>query len=68
MQHAIETLEPVNAAAWLFYKSLSTRFLVDAGLVPEMFRCKTAGLDLERVEDLIERLSLMYDVMTPRKT
>ena len=67
MRAAIEALDHDNAAAWLFYRGLSTRFLVEAGLIPETFARRTADLDVDAFDDLVERLNRIHAALAPPK-
>lgn len=64
---AVEQLEPSNAEAWRLFQRLATRFVVDAQLVPELFRRLTEDYAADDFDDLTERLSLIYDLVMPEK-
>ena len=64
---AVEDLEPSNAEAWALFQRLATRFVVDAALVPEMFRRLTEDYSVDDFDDLTERLALIYDIVMPEK-
>lgn len=61
-------LFPENVTAWWLYTQVATRFLVDlhaGGLALERL---TADQSSEEFSDLLERLTLLYDVVCPVKT
>lgn len=67
MATALEGLYPENADAWQMFHQIATRFVVDAGLAGAVFRRLTDKADTETVEDLLERLSVIYDLVMPEK-
>lgn len=68
VRDAMEGLEPCNAEAWHFFQKVATRFAVDAGLIPELFRRFTADLKTEDFDDLNTRVNLIYDIVMPKPT
>lgn len=61
----LSELDADNAKAWHLTKLLLTRFVADTqGLGPWLVRL-TPDLDEVGFEDLLRRLSLIYDVLVP---
>lgn len=67
VSQALEDLWPENAAAWRLFHQLATRFVVDASLGAEVFRTLTAELSVDEIEDLLDRLAIIYDIVMPPK-
>ena len=67
MWAAIEDLDAENLRAWRLLRSLMTRFMVDAQMLPSVLMRLTADDDVEEFEDLMTRLSILYDVQCPPK-
>lgn len=66
---ALEDLWPENAEAWRLYHSLVSRFVADLGAGAEALRRATSGVaDGEAWAELLERLSLIYDLLCPPST
>lgn len=62
---AIEDLQPENADAWGTFQRVSTRFLVDlhaGGLALDRL---TADYSPDEFLDLVERLTVLYDIVAP---
>lgn len=64
-QH-IADLWPENAEAWRLFHRLGSRFVADTRIAAFVLDRLTADWSDTEVEDVIERLSLLYDVMVPR--
>lgn len=62
---ALEGLEDDNAEAWRMFQRLAGRFVVEMHLSPEVFRCYTAERSERELDDLLDRLELIYDVVMP---
>lgn len=61
----MEGLYPENVTAWRLFQRMCARFVVDTHLAPDVFRVATAGADADTVEDLLERLDVIYRVAMP---
>jgi hypothetical protein len=59
------TLDRDNEEAWSVYGRLGSRFLVDFGLIPDTLRRLVDGWPSAEVVDLMERLSVIHDVINP---
>jgi hypothetical protein len=62
---ALGDLWPENAQAWDLFKRLATRFVVDAGLAASVFQRLTEDLDVDEMQELVERLTVIYDLVMP---
>jgi hypothetical protein len=62
---ALASLDLDNADAWSVYGQLCSRFAVDFHLAPELMRHLTEGRAADDVIDLVERLAVVYDVLSP---
>lgn len=62
---ALATLWPENIAAWRLFQQLRTRFVVDAGFVGGAFQMYTAEWSNDLRVDVLERLSVIYDLIIP---
>lgn len=67
MAQAIEDLYPENLEAWRVFQAMGRRFVVDTGLMPDVFRLATKDADSDTVEGLLDRLALIYDIVQPEK-
>lgn len=67
MANALDALFPENADAWQVFHQIATRFVVDAGLAGAVFQRLTDDCSRDDVEDLVDRLSLIYDIVQPEK-
>jgi len=65
VRQQLDGLSSENAEAWQLYQRLLSRFLVDLLLVPDMFRHLTADWTHEQIVDRLERLMVMYDILSP---
>ncbi len=59
------TLDAANVEAWGLYHRMGNRFAVDFHLTADLFRGLVAGWPAEDVVDVLERLSVMYDTLSP---
>ncbi len=59
------TLDRANVEAWGLYHRLHSRFAVDFSLTTDLFRALVDGWSADDVADVIERLTVMYDVLEP---
>lgn len=62
---ALASLDADNADAWRVYGQCLSRFAVDLGLVPVQFKALVSGRSDADVVDLMERLAVIYDVLSP---
>jgi hypothetical protein len=62
---ALASLDADNADAWSVYGQLCSRFAVDFHLAPALLRHLTEGRAVDDVLDLVDRLAVMYDVLSP---
>jgi hypothetical protein len=63
---ALEDLWSENAEAWRLFNQMATRFTADLHLGGEVFRRLTAEVvDAEDLGDLLDRLSLIYELLYP---
>jgi hypothetical protein len=62
---ALASLDADNADAWAVYGQLCSRFAVDFNLAPALLRHLTEGRAADDVLDLVDRLAVMYDVLSP---
>ena len=60
-----DALDPENRAAWSLYQQMAKRFVVDVGIGAEVFRRLTEAEDAETVCDRVQRLAIIYDVLSP---
>lgn len=67
MRAAVDALEPVNANAWEVFTRIATRFVVDVGLGHEVVRRKCRQLSDDDSDELLDRLSLIYDIVMPER-
>lgn len=65
---ASAALWPENREAWELFQALTSRWAVDLGTAPEVFRRLTEEKTAEDVRDLHERLAVVYDLLQPPKT
>jgi hypothetical protein len=61
----LEGLDAENAEAWRIYRKMATRFVQDFALSAELFRIETEGWTVEDVTDLVTRLGIVYDELSP---
>jgi hypothetical protein len=59
------TLDAENRDAWRIYGQLCSRFAVDFGVAPDLLRALVDGWSPDDVVELMERLTVMYDVLSP---
>ena len=64
---AFAWLDADNVEAWRIYGQCCTRFAVDLGLVPVHFQALIAGMGPDAVDDLMQRLAVIHDVLSPRQ-
>lgn len=62
------SLDRANGEAWGLFGRLQNRFAVDYRLMPDLFRAHIAGWPAEDVVDVLERLTIIYDVLCPPKS
>jgi hypothetical protein len=60
-------LDPNNQDAVRIFYRLARRFLVDAGLIPVALAAELADVSPSDQRDLLDRLSVLYDVLSPAK-
>ena len=58
-------LWPENAEAWRVFQGLASRLLVDWHLGPEVLRRLSEDFGPESFRDLMERLTVVYDLIYP---
>jgi hypothetical protein len=69
VRDAIEGLWPENAEAWRIFQQVVTRFTVDLHAGNEVLRRATAHVDdVEEFGALMDRLSLIYELVYPPPT
>jgi hypothetical protein len=62
---ALDALWPENADAWRVFHQVVSRFTVEFHLGGEALRRLTGELEADAFEALLERLSLIYDLLYP---
>jgi hypothetical protein len=65
VRDALDALWPENAAAWALFNRIARRFVADLHAGGEALHRLTADLDAEDFADLLDRLTLIYDVVCP---
>ena len=67
LRAAKEGLWPENSEAWSLYCRVGARWTRDAGVSSEVFRRLTADVDSEDFADLMDRVLLIHDVVSPER-
>jgi hypothetical protein len=57
--------DPENQRAWAIYHRVATRFNADTHAGGVVLAGLTAGWDREDFQDVVERLAVIYDVLSP---
>ncbi len=60
-----DALAPENAVAWEVWRLIGSRFCVDFGTAGWALRAVTADWPADDVQDLVQRLALIYDAVAP---
>lgn len=64
---ALAGLDAENAKAWRLFQYLQRRFVVEQQALGSVLDRMTRDEEPEQFEDTLSRLSLLYDVMFPKK-
>lgn len=67
MAQAQADVWPENLDAWDIFKRLASRMVVDTGIGAEVFKRLTEDRPGHEVEELVERLGIIYDLVAPQK-
>lgn len=59
--------DDANRQAWQLFRQVATRFLSDAHAIPLALERLTADMDAETFADVVERLTVIYNVVCPPK-
>ncbi len=58
-------LWPENVEAWSLFERVSRRFVHEFKLGPDVMQHSLAGRDSDDVLDMVDRLTIIYDVLAP---
>jgi hypothetical protein len=64
---AIDDLAPENLRAWSLFQRVCARFVVETRSVGQVLARLLADEDSEDFEDMLTRISILYDVHYPPK-
>lgn len=64
----VESLDPDNTDAWEAYHTVANRFVQDAGVGAAVFARLIAEWPIEVVSDRLERLAIIHDLVSPRRS
>ncbi len=65
VRKALEGLDETNTAAWKLFQRLSARFVMETRTAGPLLMRLTADCGVTELEDVVTRLSLMYDIFYP---
>lgn len=68
MADAQALLDQDNLEAWHIYGRLAGRLVRECGLAPDLFRRLVEHWSTRDVLDLLERLTVMHDILQPPRT
>lgn len=64
----MDQLTPENARAWLIWQRVGTRLGIDFGTAGWHLQRITEGWPADDIDDLMARLSLLYDTLHPPRS
>lgn len=67
MVEALDGLSDENTRAWRLFHTCASRFMGETRATGAIIARLTADLDAEDFEDMMRRLSLIYDIHNPPK-
>lgn len=60
-----DALDDDNLHAWRLWLTVGTRFVKDFGAAPQVLARVMEGMDADDVDELLARLSVIYDTLCP---